>query len=177
MGFFDRILKGRLFTDRGKESDQSDFVDEIDLDGQSYLAPAAGIDEQKYAAPAFVAEMDIDGQKYILTRYELGFSEDVERSGNPGGEISGGILKVTMEDVLATRLNSWVMSNVQKKRGKIRVYKNETDMSKGTRQTIIFEEAYCIGMKKESGVKGGVVTSLTISPAKLKIDDEEFKVR
>lgn len=127
--------------------------------------------------PAFVAELTICGKRYILDRFDMGFQQDVDNKNRPNGEAYGGTITASTSEVLAAVVNDWAISNTKTLDGKIKVYNNSDTLDEGAQMVITFQDAYCLGMKKETGKQDEVSTTFTISPALIKIDNEAIELR
>ncbi|MCL1941989.1 MAG: hypothetical protein FWF54_00325 [Candidatus Azobacteroides sp.] len=147
MGFFDRIRKGRLFF--GKPGN-----------------------------PSMVVEFLFRGKKYILEEFDLEFRQDVNDKNKPDSEVYGGMITLTISETPDEWINAWVMNTYEKQDGEFRFLVNGPKIVESAAMHISFKEAYCISCRKVMTPKGaGLLTTLIISPRKLKIGGEEYESR
>lgn len=127
--------------------------------------------------PLYIVELTVGGKKYILDQFSMGLEQDVDSKHRPCSEVYGGIMQFSTSDPLDLMLNDWVINNKKMLDGEVKIFDNTDKLMQGAQTTIIFERAYCIQMKKESGRDGQVVSSFTISPAIIKIENEVIELR
>lgn len=145
MGFFDRIRKGKLFF--GKTS-----------------------------TPSLVVEFLFREKKYILEEFDMEFRQDVDANFKPESDVYGGILTLTISETPDEWINAWMMNPYEKRDGEFRFLVNGAKITEGAALHVSFKEAYCISYQKIMNPKGaGLLTTLIISPHKLRVGKEEFE--
>lgn len=113
---------------------------------------------------------------YILEEFSLNFNQELNQKGNPEGKPRGGIISLTFCEAPDYYINEWMCRENAVRDGEIRFLSSDIKITKGADLIIYFKDAYCIQYKKSIG-KTGLFTTLTISPRKVKIRNEEFTNR
>ena len=128
--------------------------------------------------PALIAEFTFMGKKYILEEFDLEFRQDVNEKNKPDSDTYGGILTLTFSETPDEYINKWMMNPYEKKDGEIRFLVNESKITEGAALIITCSQAYCISYHKTLNPKGaGTLTTLIVSPHKIKVGTEEFENR
>ncbi len=144
MNFFERFMKGRLFFSSEKLPEQ-------------------------------VVKFFFMENSYILEEFSIGFQQDVNAKGRPDGAPTGGIINLTFAGAPDFYINEWMVRENLLRNGEIRFLAGDKKITGGAELVIIFEDAYCVDYtKKINAQKGGLFTTITISPRRVKIGDEEF---
>jgi hypothetical protein len=126
--------------------------------------------------PAMVSEFRFMDKKYILEEFDLEFRQDVNDRNKPASGVYGGILTLTISEAPGQQINRWMMTPYEKRAGEIRFLVNESKITEGAALIITFEDAYCISYHKTLNPKGaGTLTTLIVSPHKIKVGTEEFE--
>lgn len=126
--------------------------------------------------PILVAEFRFMKQKYILEEFDLEFKQDVNANNKPENKTYGGILTLTFSEAPGQWIHLWMMNPHEKRDGEIRFLVNQEKITQGASLIITFEEAYCISYHKTLNPQGsGTLTTLIISPRKIKVGNEEFE--
>ena len=114
-------------------------------------------------------------KSYILEEFSLSFQQEINDKGRPDGLPSGGIMNLTFAGAPDYYINEWMVHEQLLRNGEIRFLSGEKKVTSGADLVIIFEDAFCIEYKKYiHTLKGGLFTSLKISPKTVKIGEEEF---
>lgn len=99
-----------------------------------------------------------------LTQVSLSFFQNVDRFGEPQSEPFGGQTMVSIDQIPGKDVLAWAAGS-KKKSGEI-VFYNQS----GTHLLrIMFEEAYCVCFKEESG--NGASCTFTISPRRISLNE------
>ncbi|MBF0576903.1 type VI secretion system tube protein TssD [Dysgonomonas sp. GY617] len=126
--------------------------------------------------PAMVTEFRFMKKKYILEEFDLEFRQDVNEKNKPDSDTYGGILTLTFSETPDQWINLWMMNPYEKRDGEIRFLTNESKITEGAALIITFQDAYCISYQKTLNPKGaGTLTTLIVSPRKIKVGTEEFE--
>ena len=126
--------------------------------------------------PAMVTEFRFMKKKYILEEFDLEFRQDVNEKNKPDSDTYGGILTLTFSEAPDQWINLWMMNPYEKRDGEIRFLTNESKITEGAALIITFQDAYCISYQKTLNPKGaGTLTTLIVSPHKIKVGTEEFE--
>ncbi|WP_165042171.1 type VI secretion system tube protein TssD [Dysgonomonas sp. ZJ709] len=126
--------------------------------------------------PVMVTEFRFMKKKYILEEFDLEFRQDVNDKNKPDSDTYGGILTLTISEAPDQWINLWMMNPHEKRDGEIRFLANESKITEGASLIITFQDAYCISYHKTLNPKGaGTLTTLIISPHKIKVGNEEFE--
>jgi len=151
MNFLKRIATGRLFA-RKSEQDKPSRI------------------------PDLVAKFTFMEKSYILENFDIGFSQEVNEKGKPGGLPSGGIMTLTLSETPDATVNEWIMRESLLRDGEIRIFPHSTKINESSILNITFKDAYCVRYKKSiDALGGGLRTTLVISPRYIKIGQEEFE--
>lgn len=114
-------------------------------------------------------------KSYILEEFSLSFQQEINDKGRPDGLPSGGIMNLTFAGAPDYYINEWMVHEQLLRNGEIRFLSGEKKVTSGADLVIIFEDAFCVEYKKYiHTLKGGLFTSLKISPKTVKIGEEEF---
>ena len=152
MNFLQRIVTGRLFARKS----------------EPLLSPSL--------VPDLVAKFTFMEETYILENFDIGFTQEVNEKGKPGGLPYGGIMTLTLSETPDANINEWMMRERMMRDGEIRVFSNKSKIDESSVLDITFKDAYCIKYKKQmNALGGGLRTTLIISPRYVKIGVEEFE--
>jgi len=144
MNFFERFMKGRLFFSSEKLPEQ-------------------------------VIKFIFMDNSYILEEFSISFQQDVNAKGRPDGAPTGGIMNLTFAGAPDFYINEWMVRESLLRNGEIRFLTGEKKIVGGAGLIIYFEDAYCVEYEKHiHTLKGGLFTSIKISPRRVKIGYEEF---
>jgi hypothetical protein len=144
MNFFERVLKGRLFFSSERLPDQ-------------------------------VVKFVFMDNSYLLEEFSIGFRQQTDENGRPDSLPTGGIMNITFAGAPDYYINEWMLREELLRNGEIRFLSGDIKVTGGAELIIFFADAYCVGYKKHiDTLKGGLFTSLTISPRSIKIGNEEF---
>ena len=144
MSFFDRFKKGRVFYD------------------------SAELPEQ-------VIKFIFMDKSYILEEFSISFQQELNNKGRPDGFPAGGIMNLTFAGAPDYYINEWIIRETLLRNGEIRFLSGGKKITEGAELVILFEDAYCVEYEKKIHTqKGGLFTSIKISPRAVKIGSEEF---
>lgn len=126
--------------------------------------------------PDLVAKFIFMDMTYILESFDIGFTQEVNDKGKPGGLPTGGIMTLTLSETPDATINEWIMRETLLRDGEIRIFPNKRRINESAEINIIFKDAYCVRYKKQIDALGsGLHTTLVISPRYIKIGREEFE--
>lgn len=113
-----------------------------------------------------VAELSLGGKQYSISHFSTEFNQDIDVKFEPQGEVTGGMLYLSFDQVPDTTMLQWAANPWAKKDGEI-AFKNET----GTPPLkISFTEAMCLNLSESIGEVNGSSFSLIISPKTVTIN-------
>lgn len=160
MNFFQKVMTGRLFSNRSKNGSEN------------------GISSFIESMPNVIIKFTIMERTYILEEFDINFSQEVNDKGLPGGLPKGGIMTLTISEAPDHNLNEWILRDTILRNGEIRFVTNERKIDGTILLDISFADAYCIGFEKKINPQnGGLFTILTISPRYIKVGNEDFENR
>ena len=117
--------------------------------------------------------MTIDGQDYEVSHFNIGFVQSSDAKGEPQDEVRGGLMQLTLTQMIPESLYTWAMKTTPKD-GVI----NFRIESGSAPLKIEFINAFCIGFQRVVGAHaGGLATALSISPEELRINGISFDNR
>lgn len=90
---------------------------------------------------SFLAKLEIDGEEMNVLEFHCSLRQDIDKSGKPSADPSGGNIKLLVESTKSTLLFDWMISHAQTKNGKITFYRRDA-VSK--MRELQFNEAYCV---------------------------------
>lgn len=126
--------------------------------------------------PDLVAKFTFMNKTYILEDFEIGFTQEVNDKGRPGGLPHGGFISLTFSESPEADVNEWMMREKLLRDGEIRFFKNKSKVRDSSVLNITFKDAYCVKYKKQIDALGaGLRTTIVISPRFVKIGEEEFE--
>lgn len=160
MGFWERIIKGRLFAGGDK-------------DGSRESAEAAHPvqDVPQDDIPTVVAELEMDGHKCILESFDLDFRR---KSGHD--YMYAGVITLATTEALFPGLGRWVTLDSLQKDGLVRFYANETSLSQGALFEVGFYRARCMTYERRTDDDAkGILTRLEIVPQTIRIGHETIQ--
>jgi hypothetical protein len=144
MNYFEQILRGRLFFNSDKLPDR-------------------------------VIKFTFMETSYLLEEFHIGWQQETDSRGRVSGMPAGGIISLTFAGAPDYYINEWILREKLLRSGEIRFLSGDIKVTKGADMTLFFEDAFCVEYKKHiHTLKGGLFTSLTISPRLVKIRNEEF---
>jgi hypothetical protein len=144
MNYFERVLRGRLFFSSERLPDK-------------------------------VIKFIFMEKSYLLEEFHIGFRQETDSRGRVSGMPAGGIIHLTFAGAPDYYINEWMLREKLLRSGEIRFLSGDIKVMKGADMTLFFEDAYCVEYKKLiHTLKGGLFTSLTVSPRFVKIRNEEF---
>lgn len=111
----------------------------------------------------------LDGKEYEMSQFNISFGQSVDHKGQPQDEVRGGRMLVTLIQTLPDSLYRWAMTSAPKN-GEI-VFRSKTVNAP---LRIEFMNAYCVNFQRQIIDKGGVSTSLFISPDEICINGISF---
>jgi len=113
---------------------------------------------------------------YIVEEFEMSFDQELNSKGLPGGLPRGGIMTLTFSETPDYYINEWMLKEEIVRDGIIRFFPNKFKIEESALLTISFYSAYCIHYKKVINTeKGGLFTTIVISPRSIKMGNEEFE--
>jgi hypothetical protein len=152
MNFLQKIATGRLFFRKSEPANKPGRI------------------------PDLVAKFTFLDSTYILENFDIGFTQEVNENGKPGGLPHGGMMTLTLSETPDVKINEWIMSEEMMRDGEIRIFPNKRKVDESSVLNITFKDAYCIRYKKQmNALGGGLRTTLVISPRYVKIGMEEFE--
>jgi hypothetical protein len=114
-------------------------------------------------------------KSYLLEEFHIGWQQETDSRGRADGMPVGGIIKLTFAGAPDYYINEWMLREKLLRSGEIRFLSGDIKVTKGADMTLFFEDAFCVEYKKYMHIlKGGLFTSLVISPRFVKIRNEEF---
>ncbi|MDR0573737.1 MAG: type VI secretion system needle protein Hcp [Tannerella sp.] len=119
------------------------------------------------------AKLVLDGKEYAIDHYKIGFTQAIDYKGKPQHEVKGGQMSVTLEQTGDQTLYEWARKSTALKNGKVMFRTGEV-------QTILlieFENAYCVGMTRETDHRDGAKIVLIIAPEIVKANGFEHNNR
>jgi hypothetical protein len=144
MNYFGQIMKGRLFFGSDKLPDK-------------------------------VIKFIFMEKTYLLEEFHIGFQQEIDSRGRADGMPAGGIIHLTFAGAPDYYINEWMLREKLLRNGEIRFLSGDIKVTKGADMVLFFEDANCVEYKKRiHTLKGGLFTSLVISPRFVKIRNEEF---
>ena len=117
---------------------------------------------------SFSASLLIESKKYPVRRFSWGVRQNTDVVGRPDARVQGGQLHMELDSEADEVLHHWALDDTKKMNGELVIIANNNRFS--SRKTILFQEAYCIGLSKVfdgSGSDHGMVMTLTLSANKL----------
>jgi len=128
--------------------------------------------------PEQVVKLIFMEKNYILEEFDIGFHQDINSKGQPEGLPRGGIMNLTFAGAPDEFINEWMARTDLLRNGEIRFLSGELKVTGGAELIIVFEDAYCVAYSKHIDTrKGGLLTTLKISPRRVKLQNEEFTNR
>ena len=90
---------------------------------------------------SFLAKLEIDGETMNVLEFQCTIGQEIDKTGKPSADPSGGNLRMILESTKSSMLFDWMISNSQTKNGKITFFKRDA-MSK--MREFQFNEGYCV---------------------------------
>jgi hypothetical protein len=106
-----------------------------------------------------------DAEGYRIQDFQMGFLQDIDFKGQPQYEVTGGLMTIVITQVPDDVINKWVMNSRSLMSGSF-VFKHLGH----TLLSISFEDAYCVGYKKDISSISGVSTRIVISPKSVNLN-------
>lgn len=106
---------------------------------------------------------ELDGQKYEVEHFHTSFTQPTDYKNQPQFEVTGGQIDLTLTHIADDNLYQWAKTSTLRKNGSILF---QTDVGI-TVLRIIFSNAYCVGLTRETDAMKGSSTLLTVSPENL----------
>ena len=91
---------------------------------------------------SFLAKLEIDGEEMNVLEFQFTIGQEIDKSGKPSADPTGGRFRVVVESTKSTMLFDWMTSNNQTKNGKITFFRRDA-VSK--MRELQFNDGYCIG--------------------------------
>jgi hypothetical protein len=116
---------------------------------------------------SFKAELVVQGETYVVRRFNWGISQNTDTLSRPDARVQGGQLQVELDSQPDDMLHFWALDHNKKIKGELLIM--EAD-SRAVRKTIKFEDAYCVGLRKQfdgSGSTQSMTMTLDLSAKKL----------
>ncbi|UOQ74812.1 type VI secretion system tube protein TssD [Hymenobacter cellulosilyticus] len=123
---------------------------------------------------SFHAELNLEGRTYVVRRFGWSIGQGTDAVGRPEAKVQGGRLQVELDSQPDDLLHHWALDDTKKMNGSISVFHSDV---RAVRKTIAFEEAFCVGLRKEfSAAKNAqnMTMSLSLSANRLKIGSVEI---
>lgn len=111
----------------------------------------------------------LDGKEYEMNQFNISFDQSVDHKGQPQSEVRGGRLLVVLTQTLPESLYRWAMTSVPKN-GEV-VFRSKTSNAP---LRVEFMNAYCVSFQRQVIDKGGIKTTLIISPDELLMNGISF---
>lgn len=111
----------------------------------------------------------LDGKEYEMSQFNISFGQSVDHKGQPQDETRGGRMLVGLAQTLPDSIYRWAMSSIPKN-GQI-VFRSQTTHAP---LRIEFTNAYCVNFIRNISDKGGVNSTLHISPDEMLINGISF---
>ena len=116
---------------------------------------------------SFNAFFIVNDKKYSVLRFSWSLQQNTDQVGRPNAQVRGGEMEVELDSEPDEVLHHWATDDTKTLNGKLVV--SEDDNRDSPRKTILFEEAYCVGLSKQfdgSASKQGMTMRLTLSANK-----------
>jgi hypothetical protein len=119
---------------------------------------------------SFSAKLFIDGSgtDYVVRRFSWSLRQQTDVVGRPDARVQGGQLVVEIDSVPDELVHHWALDDTKKMSGRLVVA--AADDASVARKTIVFTDAYCIGLSKlfdGSASTQPMTMTLTLSADKL----------
>ncbi len=125
---------------------------------------------------AFSAKLFIDdGGDYVVRSFSWSLRQHTDLLGRPDARVQGGQLLVEIDSVPDEAMHRWALEDKKQMSGRLVVA--SADDASVARKTIIFTEAYCVGLRKlfdGSASAQSMTMALTLSANKIKSGDVEL---
>jgi len=161
---------------------QPEMAEEITADVSAGESPKENVPAiphsvKRQIGPDVVIHFIFMDNTYIVEDFNLNFKQDINTYKNrPDSFTYGGIMQITLSGFLDPALDEWLTQTYQTRKGEIHFFQNMPKITESALLTIFFEDAYCTACNKSiDAVTSGVLTTLTVSPRKIKIGNEEFE--
>ena len=118
---------------------------------------------------SFSAKLFIDGAAtHTVRRFSWSLRQQTDLVGRPDARVQGGQLLVEVDSLPDEVVHHWALDDTKKLSGRILV--EADDDASAARKTIIFSDAYCIGLTKQfdgSASTQSMTMTLTLSADKI----------
>lgn len=118
---------------------------------------------------SFSAKLFIDGAAtHTVRRFSWSLRQQTDLVGRPDARVQGGQLLIEVDSQPDEVLHHWALDDTKKLSGRILV--EADDDASAARKTIIFSDAYCIGLTKQfdgSASTQSMTMTLTLSADKI----------
>jgi hypothetical protein len=91
---------------------------------------------------SFLAKLEIDGEVMNVLEFQFSIGQEIDKSGKPSADPSGGRFRAVLESTKSTMLFDWMISSNQTKNGKLTFFRRDA-VSK--MRELEFNDGYCIG--------------------------------
>lgn len=168
--FIYRVKTGRLYAGLEKPKETP-----VSLAEESPGTPPVA--EKKPIGPDQVIHFLFMGKTYIVEGFNLNFKQDLDpRKNRPDSFTYGGTMQITLSETPDHAINDWMAQTYRLRNGSIRIFPNAPKLTQSSLLTLSFEDAYCVAYSKKINTKtSGLLTTLTVSPRKIKIGNEELE--
>jgi hypothetical protein len=118
---------------------------------------------------SFSAKLFIDGAAtHTVRRFSWSLRQQTDLVGRPDARVQGGQLQIEVDSLPDEVVHHWALDDTKKLSGRILV--EADDDASAARKTIIFSDAYCIGLSKQfdgSASTQSMTMTLTLSADKI----------
>ena len=117
---------------------------------------------------SFSAALIVNNKQYTVRRFSWGLQQNTDVVGRPDARVQGGQLQVELDSEPDEALHHWALDDTKKMSGELAVFSADNRLSR--RKTILFEDAYCVGLGKQfdgSASEMGMTMTLTLSANRL----------
>jgi hypothetical protein len=118
---------------------------------------------------SFNAKLFIDGAApHTVRRFSWSLRQQTDLVGRPDARVQGGQLLIEVDSQPDEVLHHWALDDTKKLSGRLLV--EADDDASVARKTIVFSDAYCIGLSKQfdgSGSTQSMTMTLTLSADKI----------
>lgn len=126
--------------------------------------------------PPVIVKFFFRGQIFILEEFDMEFRQETDEKNRPSGEVYGGFITVTVSEPPGEQLTEWMINPYERRDGEFRFLRNEGKIQEGALLHVLFRDAYCTEYHRTAHPQGaGLLTTLVISPRRIRIGKEEFE--
>lgn len=116
-----------------------------------------------------IAKLSLDGKEYDVEKFKVGFTQGIDYKGQPQHETKGGQIVLKLSQAPDNMLYEWAKVSTKLKDG-IVTFKTEMGIPVLRAQ---FFDAYCVGLTCNIDAQKATLTTLIISPERVKLNDTE----